>query len=175
MSDSSLPDYFRELRVMVVDDQDYVLSLMRTILYGLKIRNLLLATEALSAYEQIEEFDPNIVFSDWNMEPVDGMQFVRMIRTRNDSPNPHVPIIMVTAHNHIKKIKEARDTGANDFLIKPLTVKAIYSRIRATMEHPRPFVHSDSFFGPDRRRREMGPPDGGPDRRVSKQSVKQIV
>ena len=47
---------------------------------------------------------------------------------------------------------DARNAGANDFLVKPVSAKSVYLRIRSTMEHPPPFVRSQTYFGPDRRR-----------------------
>ncbi len=48
---------------------------------------------------------------------------------------------------------EARDAGVNEFLAKPICAAGLYGKIRSVMERPRPFVHSDDFFGPDRRRK----------------------
>jgi len=93
-----------------------------------------------------------------------GLEFVKKIRTDPNSPNPFVPVIMLTGHTHIDHVRMARDAGANEFLAKPVSVKAVLSRLMAVIEHPRPFVRSKSYFGPCRRRRAMDD-YRGPERR----------
>ncbi len=107
----------------------------------------------------------DLVFCDWVMEPLDGLEFVRLVRTAKDSPNVFVPIVMLTGHTQISRVIEARDSGINEFLAKPISPKSIYLRILEVINKPRPFVRSKNYFGPDRRRRQV--PFRGADRRVS--------
>jgi PleD family two-component response regulator len=165
---SATPEYFDNLRVMVVDDQEYMRSLLRSILNGLKVGDVQAHGDAAGAYKALARFDPTLILTDWEMKPVDGLRFVRRIRMDDDSPNRYVPIVMVTGHNHVDKVRQARDAGANDFLMKPVSAKSVYARIKATMENPRPFVRGATYFGPDRRRRDMGPPSGAAERRTDK-------
>ena len=95
---------------------------------------------------------------------MDGLEFVRLLRTATNSPNPFVPVIMLTAHTETKRVMEARDAGITEFLAKPISAQQLGSRIRAVIEHPRPFVRAESYIGPDRRRRQ-DPDFEGPDRR----------
>jgi DNA-binding response OmpR family regulator len=74
-----------------------------------------------------------------------------------------VPIIICTGHAEIEHIREARDAGASEILRKPITVRNLYERIRSIVEKPRPFIRSDDYHGPDRRRQDQ--PFKGPDRR----------
>ncbi len=99
------------------------------------------------------------------MEPLDGVDFVRLVRTANDTPNPYVPIIMLTGFTEMRRVTEARDAGINEFLAKPVSAKAIYQRLATIIDNPRPFVRSKTFFGPDRRRQNLGPPRGMAERR----------
>ncbi len=170
-SNSATPEYFASLRVMVVDDQEYMRILLCSILNGLKVGDIQAHGDAVEAYAALVSFDPTLILTDWEMKPVDGLRFVRRIRMSDDSPNRYVPIVMVTGHNHVDKVRQARDAGANDFLIKPVSVKSVYSRIKGTIEKPRPFVRGASYFGPDRRRRDMGPPSGAAERRADKSTT----
>jgi two-component system chemotaxis response regulator CheY len=86
------------------------------------------------------------------MEPLDGIDFTRMVRTAPDSPNPFVPIIMLTAQSSMERVTQARDSGVNEFLAKPVTAKGLYSRIATVIERPRQFVRASEYFGPGRRR-----------------------
>ncbi len=88
-----------------------------------------------------------------------------MVRTGKDSPNPFVPIIMTTAYADKQRVMEARDVGITEFIAKPLSAKTLMGRITAVIEHPRAFVRSARYFGPDRRRQASD--YKGPKRRQS--------
>ncbi|MCK5546645.1 MAG: response regulator, partial [Rhodospirillaceae bacterium] len=116
------------------------------------------------AFKELRHFPADVIICDWSMQPLDGLDFVRMVRTGTDSPNPFVPIIMLTGHTEMHRVMEARDSGVHEFLAKPISAKGIYSRIRTIIENPRPFIRAGIYFGPDRRRKE-NPNYNGPERR----------
>ena len=95
-----------------------------------------------------------------------GLAFTRLVRTGKDSPNPFVPIIMMTAYSEKHRVVEARDAGITEFIVKPLSAKTLMARVTAAIEHPRPFVRCSRYLGPDRRRRRTSDYKG-PDRRES--------
>jgi DNA-binding response OmpR family regulator len=66
-----------------------------------------------------------------------------------------VPIIMITGHTEKHQVEAARDAGITEFLIKPITAQSLFSRITEVVERPRAFVRCESYFGPDRRRRNV--------------------
>lgn len=82
---------------------------------------------------------------------MDGLDFVRLVRTGEDSPNHYIQIIMVTGHFEHHRMTLARDAVTNEMLIKPLSAKSLYSRINAVIERPRPFVETSDYFGEGRR------------------------
>ena len=82
------------------------------------------------------------------MKPMDGLEFTRDVRTRRDSPNPFVPIIMITGHTEKHRVEAARDAGVTEFLAKPITAQSLFSRIAEIVERPRAFVRCDSLFRP---------------------------
>ena len=59
---------------------------------------------------------------------------------------------MMTGHSEKSRVYEARDAGVTEFVVKPITAKAIFDRIQAVIFRPRPFVKTADYFGPDRRR-----------------------
>jgi DNA-binding response OmpR family regulator len=97
-------------------------------------------------------FKPDLILVDWVMAPIDGIEFVRMVRMAKDSFNPYVPIIMLTGYTEVRRVEEARDVGVNEFLAKPISAKSLYMRIAKIIREPRPFVRTKTYFGPDRRR-----------------------
>jgi CheY-like chemotaxis protein len=105
--------------------------------------------------------DPcDVIFCDWVMPGMTGLEFAEKIRTSPDSPNPFVPIVMLTGHTSLDHVHAARDAGVNEFLAKPVSANAILNRLVAVIEHPRPFVRTRAYFGPCRRRHREADYDG---------------
>jgi DNA-binding response OmpR family regulator len=144
-----------ELNFLVIDDNKHMRALVKTILYSLGARKVLEAGDGADAFKELRSFPADIIICDWNMSPLDGMDFVRMVRTAGDSPNPFAAIIMMTGHTELHRVLEARDAGVHEFLAKPISAKSLYTRVRAIIEKPRPFIRIAHYFGPDRRRRAM--------------------
>ena len=143
------------LNFLIVDDNKHMRALVKTILHALGSKNVTEAADGANAFKELRVFPADIIICDWNMSPLDGMDFVRLVRTGKDSPNPFVPLIMLTGHTELSRVMEARDVGVHEFLAKPISAKGLYSRIRSIIEHPRPFVRTSVYFGPDRRRRQI--------------------
>ncbi len=151
-----MADYNLErLNFLIVDDNKHMRALVKSILHALGAKNVLDASDGADAFKELRHYPADIIICDWNMDPLDGLDFTRLVRTGNDSPNPFVPIIMLTGHTEMNRVVEARDSGIHEFLAKPISAKGLYSRIRAIIEHPRPFVRAGLYFGPDRRRRSL--------------------
>ncbi len=151
------------LDVLVVDDNPQIRQLLVTILDALHVKHIREAADGGAGFREIRAAAPDIVLTDWVMEPVSGVELVRRIRRSKESPNPFLPVVMITSSCSSTEVIEARDAGVNDFLVKPITPKSLYERIVALVERPRPFIRTETFFGPSRREdRLVG--DGRPDR-----------
>ena len=149
-----MTDYnFEKLHVLAVDDNRHMLTILKAILRGLGVRNVKLASDAVEAFKEMQHFPADLVFVDWMMMPLDGLDFVRLVRTAKDSANPYIPIIMMTGHSEMHRVIEARNAGANAFLVKPVSPKSLYGRLVEIVEVPRSFIRTNDYFGPDRRRR----------------------
>lgn len=144
---------FSQISVMLVDDNIHMRKLIREILFGFNIRNVRSFTNTDEVLREIDSQAFDLAIIDWHMEPVNGLELVKWIRNSKKSPDPYMPIIMVTGHSERHRVEVARDTGINEFLVKPLSGHSIYSKLSQIVENPRPFVRSQNYFGPDRRRR----------------------
>ena len=153
------------LKVLVVDDNAFMRRLLREVLValGFDADNIRFASDGEEALKLMPGRSFDLVICDINMKPMNGKRFTKHVRMDPDSPDPYVPIIICTGHAEIEHIRDARDAGANEVLRKPINVRNLYERIRAIIEQPRPFVRSDDYRGPDRRRQNL--PFHGPDRR----------
>lgn len=154
-----MTDYNLErLNFLIVDDNKHMRSLVKSILGALGVRSVTEAADGADALKELRHFAADIIILDWNMDPLDGLDLTRMVRQPNDSANPFVPIIMLTGHTEMKRVMEARDSGINEFLAKPVSAKRLYERIKSVIEKPRPYIEVKgmaAYFGPDRRRRAM--------------------
>jgi DNA-binding response OmpR family regulator len=144
---------FDRLRVLSVDDNPHMRKIVATILQAFGITQVLEAADADGAWKIMKEANPDVVVLDWMMEGMNGLDLVKMIRTSAGSPNPFVPVIMLTGHTSLERVRQARDAGVNEFLAKPVSVTAMLTRLTAVIEHPRSFVRTKVYFGPCRRRR----------------------
>jgi len=159
------------INFLIVDDNKHMRALVKTILHALGSKSVHEAADGAEAFKELRHFPADIIICDWNMQPLDGLDFVKLVRTGSDSPNPYVPIIMLTGHTEMTKVMEARDSGVHEFLAKPISAKSLYSRIRSIIERPREFVRTKTYFGPDRRRQQID--YRGPERR--KNAQKKVV
>lgn len=155
------------LKVLMVDDNQHMRMLVRSILGAFGLKQVEDSDNAGAAFDKFIQFSPDIVITDLHMEPKSGLDLVRRIRTADDSPNPYVPIIVLSGYSEAVRVAEARDAGANEFLTKPISALSIYRRIQSVIENPRSFVRTGGYFGPDRRRHDRGPPKGQEERRVA--------
>lgn len=153
------------LTVLLVDDNREMRKLLRAVLNTLKVGPIIEAEAATDALKVLHEMPIDLVITDLNMDPVSGLDLVRMVRKGDDSANPRVPIIMLTGHTEYQRVCEARDAGVNEFLAKPISAKALYMRFASIIDNPRAFIRTKTYFGPDRRRQNIGPPRGIGERR----------
>ena len=141
------------IKVLVVDDMKPMLALTKSILSTFGFENVFLAENGEDAFKLACKHDPDFILTDWLMEPIDGLEFTERIRTDPKSPNPYVPIIMMTGFSSKLRVENARDMGVTEFLVKPFTAQDLYARVFQIIEKPRQFVSTEEFFGPDRRRK----------------------
>ena len=144
---------FDHLKALIVEDNVHMRTLLKSLLTALGIKHAYEANNGADAFVIMRDKSPDLVLTDLSMKPVDGIAFTREVRTAHDSPNPYVPIIMITGHTERRKVEAARDAGVTEFLAKPITAQGLILRIAEIVERPRAFVRCDGYFGPDRRRR----------------------
>ena len=154
------------LKILIVDDIRHTRVLLTEILRAIGIQQIYEASDGAEGLQVMRAHNIDIVLTDLAMEPLDGIDFVRLLRNSPDSPNPMVPILMITGHSTLRRIHEARDVGVNEFMAKPITARGVIGRLQQIIDHPRPFIRTDDYFGPDRRRKN-DPEHPGPWRRAT--------
>lgn len=140
------------LQVLLVDDNQHMRAITAAILHSAGMQRVREAPDGAAALDVLREHAVDLAIVDFNMFPLDGVEFTRLVRNSPDSANPYLPIIMMTGHSEKSRVTEARDAGVTEFVAKPITAKAVLERIQAVILRPRPFVKAETYFGPCRRR-----------------------
>ncbi len=155
---------FESLRVLLVDDNWHMRSIALTLLESFGITQIRDAESGSEGIRIAKLWPADVAIVDFKMEPMNGVEFTRIIRNAPDTRNPYLPIIMMTGHSAVVRVMEARDAGVTEFIAKPLSAKTLLNRLNSVLYTPRPFVRTPTYFGPDRRRR-ADPTHRGPWRR----------
>lgn len=154
------------LRALVVDDDANMRTILRMTLEGCGFKDLQVASSGARGFEVLQSFLPDLIITDWEMQEGNGIELLRRVRSDPASPDRFLPVVVLSGYAYRESIAEARDAGATDFLVKPVSAKRVVSRITGLIENPRPFIQSKDYFGPDRRRR-ADPDYDGPNNRAT--------
>lgn len=152
---------FSVLKVLVVDDNRHMRSLLMQILRSMGVRNVSLAEDGAEAFQMLKGSRIDMVLLDHQMAPITGTEFTQMVRTADDSPNPFVPIMMITGYADRRTIVNATNAGVSDIIVKPVSARIVLTRMADLILNPRNFVRTGTYFGPDRREGGGIVPGGG--------------
>ena len=149
-----MPYTLDSVKILVVDDMAPMLSLIKSVLSIYGFKEIFTASDGTEGFEMVCQHNPDLILTDWVMEPMDGLEFTRKVRLDPLSPNPYVPVLMMTGFSSRLRVEASRDSGITEFLVKPFSSRDLCSRLVQIIEKPRQFVDAPQFFGPDRRRRD---------------------
>lgn len=171
------------LSVLVVEDNSFARNMFAEILRALKVGRVVTAADGAEAIAMLRQASKHrsassvlgfdIIMSDYLMSPINGTMLLRWVRQHEESPDRFVPFVMISGVAGGDVVREARDMGTSEFLAKPFSVKAVADHIQVLIDAPRPFVFSNAYFGPERRRQKR--PYNAADRRVLKPDEQEII
>lgn len=145
---------FKKLRILLVEDSAPMRKIVEAVLNALEVGHVDTAENGEQGFELFCEHNHDVIITDWQMEPMDGIELTCKIRTDSKSPNKKVPIILASGHIGLEWINKARDGGVSELLIKPFSANDLAKRISYVVNKPRKFVECGAFFGPERRRKD---------------------
>jgi two-component system, chemotaxis family, chemotaxis protein CheY len=146
------PDLSR-LNVLIADDSRMMRELLVAMLAALGIRNIRAVRDGAEALNALKTQNFDILITDADMGALGGLDLVKIVRRTGSAPDPYIPIIMITGRCEREWVEAARDAGVNEFVAKPVSGDSLYRRLVEVILNPRPFVRTEDFVGPDRRRR----------------------
>ena len=117
--------------VLVVDDQQSMRGICKYILTQLGFTNIIEARSGRDALGKLEKSNVDLIISDWNMEDIDGLTLLRVIRRHPRTQG--LPFIMATGRSDKEQVKEAISFGVNNYIIKPFDAGTMKKRIEAVI------------------------------------------
>lgn len=121
----------KNMKVLVVDDYRTMLRILRNLLRQLDFRNVYEATDGAEALQKLREGGFGLVISDWNMEPMTGIQLLREVRA--DDKLKHIPFIMVTAESKPENVIAAKQAGVSNYIVKPFNAETLRAKMASVL------------------------------------------
>ncbi|MCK6442164.1 response regulator [Elstera cyanobacteriorum] len=115
--------------ILIVDDYKTMLRIIRNLLKQLGFDNVDEATDGSTALARLREKSYGLVISDWNMEPMTGLQLLREVR--NDAKLKHIPFVMVTAESKTENVIAAKEAGVTNYIVKPFNAETLKQKLVA--------------------------------------------
>jgi two-component system chemotaxis response regulator CheY len=120
-----------KMNVLVVDDYKTMLRIVGNLLKQLGFSNIDEATDGATALEKLRQKPYGLVISDWNMEPMTGLQLLKEVRS--DIKLKSVPFIMVTAESKTENVVAAKQAGVNNYIVKPFNAATLKQKIASVL------------------------------------------
>lgn len=124
-----------KIKVLVVEDNDFMRDLVASMLREIGFREVLQAADGQAALAKARDFDPGLIICDVDMEPMNGLDFVEQLRRfAPPPPTPQTPIILLTAHSEADLVQRAIKLGVNAYVVKPVKRNQLEARIVTVLD-----------------------------------------
>ena len=121
----------KKLPIMIVDDYSTMLRILKNLLRQLEFENVEEATDGGLALQKLKLGKFGLVISDWNMQPVTGLDLLKQVRA--DAQLKHLPFIMVTAESKTENVIAAKQAGVSNYIVKPFTADTLKSKMESVL------------------------------------------
>ena len=115
--------------VLIVDDYKTMLRVIRNLLAQIGFKNVDEATDGTMAIKMLKEKKYDLVISDWNMEPMTGLDLLKNVRGEQNK----VPFIMVTAESKTENVIAAKQAGVNNYIVKPFSAETLKGKLTSVI------------------------------------------
>jgi len=122
----------KNMNVLIVDDYNTMLRIIKNLLKQLGFNNVDEATDGAAAFEKVQQKEYGLIISDWNMEPMTGLDFLKALRGA-DAPYKNTPFIMITAESKTENVVMAKQAGVNNYIVKPFNAETLKTKIAAVL------------------------------------------
>lgn len=130
---------YGRLRVLVIEDEPYTRNTIKRLLHQCGVRDVLDAPDGAQGFSILLGSKPHVVFCDIHMEPVGGMDFLRMVRESTVEDVSATHVVFLTADAMKDTVLAARDLRIDGYLVKPANILRIKARLDEFLaRHPDP-------------------------------------
>jgi len=119
------------MNILIVDDYKTMLRIVENLLKQLGFKNIHQATDGTMALRMLRDGSFGMIISDWNMEPMTGLQLLKEVRA--DNKLRVIPFIMVTAESKVENVAAAKEAGVNNYIVKPFNAETLKQKITAVL------------------------------------------
>ncbi|HSK38567.1 MAG TPA: response regulator [Arenibaculum sp.] len=119
------------MKVLVVDDYATMRRIVRNLLGQLGHTDIDEAADGASALQKMRSAKFDLVISDWNMDPMTGLQLLKEVRA--DKALGTTKFIMVTAESKTENVVAAKEAGVDNYIVKPFNAETLQKKIAAVM------------------------------------------
>ena len=123
----------KSVNILIVDDYKTMLRIIRNLLKQIDLDNVEEATDGSEALARLRAGRFGLVISDWNMEPMTGLQLLQEVRA--DAKLKATPFIMVTAESKAENIIAAKAAGVSNYIVKPFNAETLKGKIERVLGH----------------------------------------
>jgi len=123
----------KNMNVLIVDDYKTMLRIIRNLLKQLEFDNVEEATDGSEALAKLRAGNFGLVISDWNMEPMTGLDLLKEVRA--DARLKHLPFIMITAKSKTENVVAAKAAGVSNYIVKPFNAETLREKIEKVLVH----------------------------------------
>ncbi|MGQ0664507.1 MAG: response regulator [Pseudomonadota bacterium] len=120
-----------KMPILIVDDYKTMLRIVRNLLKQLGFDNVEEATDGSAALQRMRGNNFGLVISDWNMEPMTGLQLLREVRT--DVKLKNTPFIMITAESKTENVVAAKQAGVSNYIVKPFNAQTLKIKLESVL------------------------------------------
>lgn len=131
------PIDYSKLRVLIVEDESYTRVISRTLLRQIGVRDIAEAANGRDGLAKLAEWEPHLVLCDIHMTPVNGLEFLEQVRQHGQPKLRNTAVIFLTADAKPDTVKFAKENAPNGFLVKPISLAALKSRLDAVATAPK--------------------------------------
>ena len=117
----------KSMKVLIVDDYKTMLRIIRNLLKQIDVSDVDEASDGTEALVKLRANNFDLVISDWNMEPMTGLELLQHVR--KDTHLAKLPFIMVTAESKTENIIAAKQAGVSNYIVKPFNAATLKERI----------------------------------------------
>jgi two-component system chemotaxis response regulator CheY len=117
--------------ILIVDDYKTMLRIIRNLLKQLGFNNVDEATDGSAALHKLRDKTYGLVISDWNMEPMTGIQLLREVRA--DAKLKDMPFIMITAESKTENVIAAKQAGVSNYIVKPFNAATLKAKLTSIL------------------------------------------